>query len=129
MKPTLVFGSYRTIAATLAEDLRARLDAGKRAEIIVPTRSAAEALLSRLADALPTTRLEVHSIETLATRIVNDAGRYPRLASDQERELAMELAARTVDPALAATPGITSMLLHSERDVRDSGIALSDLRY
>jgi RecB family exonuclease len=128
MPHELIFGSYRANASALADELRLRLRAGERCEVIVPTRSAAGTLLSRLEDVLPTTRLEVHSIETLATRIVNEAGRYPRLASEHERELAMELAARSTDAALAATPGMTSMLLRSERDVRDSGIALSDLR-
>lgn len=128
MPHDLVLGSYRSIASALADDLRPRLRAGERFEVIVPTRSSAEALLSRLGDVLPTTRLEIHSIETLATRIVNEAGRYPRLASEHERELAMELAVRATDAALARAPGMTSMLLRSERDVRDSGIPLTDLR-
>lgn len=128
MPHELVLGSYRSIAAALADVLRPRIASGERCEVVVPTRSAAEALLSNLEDVLPATGISLHSIETLATRIVNEAGRFPRLASDDERELAMELACRATDAALAATPGITSMLLRSERDVRDSGLALDDLR-
>jgi hypothetical protein len=125
----VVFGSYRSIASALAEELRPRLRAGERCEIIVPTRSASEALLERLGDVLPTIHLEVHSLETLALRVVNAAGHFPRPAADSERELAMELACRSVDADLASTPGITSMLLRAERDVRDSGIPLADLRH
>jgi RecB family exonuclease len=129
MSHTLTFGSYRGVASALADELRPRLRGEDRIEVIVPTRSAADSLLARLSDALPTTNLSVHSIETLATRILNEAGRFPRVASEQERQLGMELACRSTDATLAATPGITSMLLRSERDVRDSGIALGELRY
>jgi hypothetical protein len=127
--PPLFFGRYRDIAKQIAE----RLKAGRGTdpfqpwseEVIVASRGMADAIARELR---PVAALRLQSLETLARRILNDAGEYPRVASDAERRLAMRSAARSIDHPLTTTRGIAAMLERSYRDMRDSGLALDDLR-
>ncbi|MCU1347177.1 MAG: hypothetical protein JWO56_207, partial [Acidobacteria bacterium] len=90
---------------------------------------AAELLVHRPAGAAG---LRLQTLDELARRIVNDAGEYPRVASDAERRLAMRTAVRAIDDPAAATimesRGIASMLERAYRDVRDSGVTLETFR-
>jgi hypothetical protein len=143
--PPVFFGRYRDIALQVAE----RLSAGRGGdplapwseEVIVASRGVADAIsraldrtqwgASALAgerDPRPIAGLQLQTLETLARRILNEAGEYPRVASEAERRLAMRMAARAIDDPMMTTRGIAAMLERSYRDVRDSGLTLDDLR-
>src|SRR5207253_2340291 len=117
------------IAARIAERLRAARGSDPLApfaeEVVVASRGMAESIAREMR---PVAALQLHSIETLARRVLNDAGDYPRVASDAERRLAMRTAARAIDDPMMTTRGIAAMLERSYRDVRDSGLTLDDLR-
>jgi RecB family exonuclease len=69
--------------------------------------------------------LRLRTLEELARRVINDAGEFPRVASDAERRLAMRTAVRTVEHPMMESRGVAAMLERSYRDVRDSGIPLA----
>ena len=100
--PPLHFGRYNEIASQVAERLMSARGADPlRAwgvEIIVASRGVAESISRALLadDSRPIAALQLQSLETLARRVLNDAGEYPRVASDAERRLAMRVAARFV---------------------------------
>src|SRR5205823_2158327 len=127
--PPVHAGRYRDIAKEIAERLRAARGSDPLTpfaeEVVVASRGMAEAIAREMR---PVAALQLHSIETLARRVLNDAGDYPRVASDAERRLAMRTAARAIDDAMMTTRGIAAMLERSYRDVRDSGLTLDDLR-
>src|SRR5438045_2521526 len=99
-------------------------------ESIVASRGVAESISRALLadDSRPIAALQLQSLETLARRVLNDAGEYPRVASDAERRLAMRVAARAVDDPMMSGRGIASMLERTYRDVRDSGLTIKQLR-
>src|SRR5437762_4671602 len=132
--PPLHFGRYNEIACQVAERLiPARGDDPLRAwrvEVIVASRGVAESISRALlaGESRPIAQLQLQSLETLARRVLNDAGEYPRVASDAERRLAMRVAARAVDDPMMSGRGIASMLERTYRDVRDSGLTIKQLR-
>ncbi|HEX2121603.1 MAG TPA: hypothetical protein VHL59_08180, partial [Thermoanaerobaculia bacterium] len=71
--------------------------------------------------------LQMRSLDELARAIVNDAGEFPRVASEMERRLAMRMAARAVGDGLMDGRGVASMLERSYRDLRDSGLTLAEI--
>src|SRR5205823_2020487 len=90
------------IAKEIAERLRAARGSDPLTpfaeEVVVASRGVAEAIAREMR---PVAALQLHSIETLARRVLNDAGEYPRVASDAERRLAMRTATRA--PSIART--------------------------
>jgi RecB family exonuclease len=143
--PPVLFGRYRDIASQVAE----RLSAGRGGdplgpwseEVIVASHGVADAISKALfraqwgagalageRDPRPIAGLQLQTLEMMARRILNDAGEYPRVASEAERRLAMRMAARAIDDPMMMTRGIAAMLERSYRDVRDSGLTLDELR-
>ncbi|HKO59470.1 MAG TPA: hypothetical protein VJ276_26620, partial [Thermoanaerobaculia bacterium] len=111
--PLVRFASYREIAAAVAARAAERAPrAGFHwpASVIVPSRGVADAISAELLLHLPNgvAGLQMPTIETLARNVLNDAGEYPRIASDAERRLAMRLAARSVDDPMMESRGIGS---------------------
>ena len=88
--PPLHFGRYNEIASQVAERLMSARGADPlRAwgvEVIVASRGVAESISRALlaCDSRPIAQLQLQSLETLARRVLNDAGEYPRVASDAE---------------------------------------------
>ena len=124
MPPLLRLARARDIAAEVAE----RLAAGAREEVVVASSGMASAIASALLSRLPNgvAGVRLQTLNDLARRIVNDAGEYPRLASDAERRLAMRTAARAVDDPMMESRGMAAMLERAYRDVRDAGVTLAD---
>ncbi|HEV7923566.1 MAG TPA: PD-(D/E)XK nuclease family protein [Thermoanaerobaculia bacterium] len=127
------FATYREIAASVASRAAGLAPRGGFAwpqSVIVPSRGVGDAIASELLLHLPqgVAGLQLPTLETLARDIVNDAGEYPRIASDAERRVAMRLAARSVDEPMMESRGIGSMLERAWRDVRDGGLTLEELR-
>jgi hypothetical protein len=127
------FASYREIAAAVAARAAGQAPRGGFAwpeSVLVPSRGVADAIAAELLLHLPRglAGLELQTPETLARRILNEAGEYPRVASDAERRLAMRLAVRSVDDPMMESRGIGSMLERAYRDVRDGGLTLEELR-
>src|SRR5437588_10858425 len=127
--PPVHAGRYRDIAKEIAERLRAARGSDPLTpfaeEVVVASRGMAEAIAREMR---PVAALQLHSIETLARRVLNDAGDYPSVASEAERRLAMRTATRAIDDPMMASRGIAAMLERSYRDVRDSSLTLDDLR-
>jgi RecB family exonuclease len=136
--PLLRLARYRDIAREIAERLVATVgDDPLRAwseEVIVSSNSVGQAIASELLARLPSgvAGLRLQTLEALAKRILNDAGEYPRVADVAERRLAMRTAVRSVeepaDMSIMDSRGMPSMLERSHRDLRDSGVTLSDLQ-
>jgi PD-(D/E)XK nuclease superfamily len=123
--------SYREIATQIAARLaasRAGVDplAPWTEEVVVASGGMANAITRELLARIPNgiAGLHLQTLETLARRIVNAAGEFPRVASEGERRLAMRTAVRLVDDAMLESRGIAAMLERSYRDVRDSGFTL-----
>jgi len=123
--------SYRDIAAQIAARLaasRAAVDplAPWTEDVVVASGGLANAITRELLVHIPNgiAGLHLQTLETLARRIVNAAGEFPRVASEGERRLAMRTAVRLVDDAMLESRGIAAMLERSYRDVRDSGFTL-----
>ena len=123
--------SYQEIATEIA----ARLAAGRAGadplapwaeEVVVASGGLANSIARELLARIPNgiAGLELQTLESLARRIVNAAGEFPRVANDAERRLAMRTAVRRVDDAMLESRGIAAMLERSYRDVRDSGFTL-----
>src|SRR5712692_6457123 len=99
--PLLRFARYRDIAREVAERLVAAVGNDPlRAwseEVIVSSNSVGQAIASELLARVPSgvSGLRLQTLETLAKRILNDAGEYPRVASVAERRLAMRTAVRS----------------------------------
>lgn len=125
---------YEDLAARIAEKLAAaRAHAGPLApwaeEIIVASRSVADAITSAFVALHPegAAGLRAEPLESLARRILNAAGEYPRVASDAERRLLMRAAVRTSDDPVMQSRGIASMLERTYRDIRDSDVAIEQI--
>jgi hypothetical protein len=71
--------------------------------------------------------LRIQTIDELAGRLLESAGRGRRVAGDAERRLAMRTALRTSAHPMLESRGVASMLERAYRDVRDGGLTLSDL--
>jgi PD-(D/E)XK nuclease superfamily len=131
--PSVHIARYRTIAAAAAERLLAgRGDDPLRPwaeEVIVPSRGMAEAITAELLARVPNgvAALQLRFLEDLARSIVNDAGEFPRVASDIERRLAMRMAVRAVEHPMMEGRGMAAMLERSYRDVRDGGMTVDEL--
>jgi RecB family exonuclease len=131
--PLLTLAPYNVIASTVA----ARLATGRDAldplaawteEVIVASSGVSQSIAAALLERAPrgVAGLQLQSIDTLARRIVNSAGEFPRVATDEERRLAMRTATRSLDDPLTSTRGAAAMLERSYRDVRDTGITLGE---
>src|SRR5262245_56711535 len=98
--PLLHHGSYRDLAGALAE----RLSDSPQQEVIVASSGMANAILTALLRGRAgVAGLRLQSIDSFARRLLNDAGEYPRVASDAERRLAMRQAVRSVDDPMMET--------------------------
>src|SRR5436190_4390844 len=103
--PSLQFSGYREmafdIALRLAQSRATSADplAPWVEDVIVPSRGVAEAITTALVQRMPMgiAGLRLHSIDTLARQIVNNAGELPRVVSEAERRVAMRTAIRTID--------------------------------
>ncbi len=133
MAPPVTLAPYNVIAGEIAERLAAARDPRDPfgpwpEEVIVASSGVSQAIAAALLRRLPqgVAGLQMQSIETLARRIVNAAGEFPRVATEAERRLAMRTATRSLDDPLVATRGAAGMLERSYRDVRDSGITLAE---
>jgi hypothetical protein len=130
--PSLEFAPYAALSARLAERLALSRGSNPLApwneEVIVASAGVADAVAAQLV--LQTGSgvfgLRLQTIESFAQRVVNACGEYPRVATDEERRLAMRTAVRAVDHPMLETRGAATMLERSYRDVRDSGITLTD---
>ena len=131
--PLLTLAPYNVIARTVA----ARLAAGREAldplaawteEVIVASSGVSQSIAAALLERSPrgVAGLQLQTIDALARRIVNSAGEFPRVATDEERRLAMRTATRSLDDPLTSTRGAAAMLERSYRDVRDTGITLGE---
>src|SRR5436305_5032343 len=123
--------TYREIARQVAARLAAsRAGADPLAawpeEVVVASAGLAGAITRELLTHIPNgvAGLQLQTLESLARRIVNAAGEFPRVANEGERRLAMRTAVRLVDDAMLESRGIAAMLERSYRDVRDSGFTL-----
>ncbi len=130
----LFLQTYDDLARSIAERLatsRAGADplAPWQLEVIVASSGVARAIQAELAVRAPNgiAALRLHTVESLAQRILNDRGEYPRVATPAERRLAMRAAARTVDHPMMETRGTPAMLERSYRDVRDAGQTVSGI--
>jgi RecB family exonuclease len=124
MPPLLRLARSRDIAAEVAE----RLVRDPRAEVVAASSGMASAIAAELLARVPNgvAGVRLQTLNDLARSIVNDAGEYPRVATDGERRLAMRAAARAVDDPMMESRGIGAMLERSYRDVRDAGVTLAD---
>jgi hypothetical protein len=130
--PSVHVVPYRQIASEIAERLAAAREgcdplAVWTEEVLVPSRAVAHAIAGELLRRMPRgiAGLRLRTLEELAREVLNDAGEFPRVASDAERRLAMRTAVRTVEHPMMESRGIAAMLERSYRDVRDSGLPLA----
>ncbi|MEA2237091.1 MAG: ATP-dependent helicase/nuclease subunit [Thermoanaerobaculia bacterium] len=123
--PLLLFDNYRSIAANVASRLSAERN---DFEVLVASGGVANAIATELLRQKPNgaAGLRIETIETFAKRIVNAAGELPRVASEAERRLAMRTAIQRIEDPMMESRGIAAMIERSWRDVRDSGITLSE---
>src|SRR4051812_43606821 len=106
-------GTYRDLAAAID----ARLSESPQQEVIVASAGLSSAITAELLRGRGgVAGLRLQTIDAFARRLLNDAGEYPRVASNAERRLAMRLAVRTVDDPMMETRGIDSMLERTYRD-------------
>lgn len=134
------FGRTRDLLAPLAQRIAvlhaARFRSGGLTEllrhpleVLVPSRAFAESLTSALLEIRPEglAGIEIRTPETLALRILNRAGKHPRVATPAEQLLAMRAAAAGTRGSLQGVEGAGALLLRTWRDVRDSDRTLEDL--
>jgi RecB family exonuclease len=118
-------GRYRDLAGAIAERLRE----SPQQEVIVASAGLAQAITAELLRGRAgVAGLRLQSIDAFARRLLNDAGQYPRVASDAERRMAMRAAVRTVDDPMMQTRGIAAMLERTYRDLRDGGLTLAQFQ-
>ena len=122
--PLLHLARYRDVAAEVAE----RLIPDDGSEVLVASGGVASAIAAELLRRRPGgfAGLRIETIETFAARVVNASGEFPRLAKDDERQLAMRMAVRSIDDPMMESRGIAAMIDRSWRDVRDGGFTLAD---
>ncbi|HSP35377.1 MAG TPA: PD-(D/E)XK nuclease family protein, partial [Thermoanaerobaculia bacterium] len=133
MVPPVTTAPYSAIARDVASRLAASHDprdplAPWPEEVIVASGGLSDSIAAALLTHFPTgiAGLQMHSLETLARRIVNAAGEFPRVATEAERRLAMRAVTRALDDPLVNTRGAAAMLERSYRDIRDDGITLAE---
>jgi RecB family exonuclease len=121
MTPELAFSRYREIAADVAK----RVASGD-VQAIVASNGVAAGIIAEALASSPNgaVSLQMPTIESFARAIVNDAGEYPRIASDAEQRFAMRSAARLAADRIIDSQALAAMLQRSYRDVRDSGMTL-----
>ena len=130
---SLRFAPYRLIAIEVAARLCARRNGDPLApwaeEVIVPSRGVAEAIAGQILERVPGgfAGLPIRTLDELARDLTTRAGLGVRVAADAERRLAMRTAIRTIDHPMMESRGVAAMLERSYRDVRDSGVTLSEL--
>ncbi len=92
--------------------------------MIVPSLGAASQISLELLRILPNgiAGVRLRTIDDFAKSLVTGV----RVASEAERRLAMRLASRGVEHSMMESRGVASMLERAYRDVRDSGLSLSD---
>lgn len=97
--------------------------------VLVPSRAAAAEIVRFALEQVPAgiAGLALYTPESLARSIVNGHGELPRAASDLERRLAMFEAARSLNDPTLPPQGLEAILDRSYRDIRDAGVAVSDL--
>ena len=122
--PSLHFARYREIA----QEIAALLAKTREQEVIVSSgglaASATAELIRLTASGVVSPRLAM--IDSFARRVANEAGEYPRIASDPERRLAMRAAVAGIDDPMMETRGIAAMMERAYRDIRDSGLTLGE---
>src|SRR4051812_17736102 len=103
--------AYKQIAGLIAQrlaDARAGLDplAPWTEEVVVASGGLANAIANELLQRIPNgiAGLQIHTLETLARRIVNAAGEFPRVANEAERRLAVRPAGRLRGGAVLPKP-------------------------
>lgn len=131
-------GTYETIIDAAADAIAASRGAGDLGswlaapvEVLVPSAAVASSLTRAIvARRGATAGVQIETIDRLAPRIVTLAHVNRRVASGEERSLAMQLALRAAAPddPIFTTPGITTLLERSWRDAADSGTTLKELR-
>src|SRR3954470_13050768 len=108
--PDLLLGRYKDLAAAIA----ARLAKDPAQEVIVASAGLAQAITAELLRGRAgVAGLRLPTIHRFARRLLNDAGEYPRVASDAERRLAMRAAVRSIGDPLMQTRGMPAMLERS----------------
>ncbi len=135
----LHFGRFRDLIPPLAALVRAeretRLrDGGPAAllrdpvEVIVASRAAAQALAAEILREAPgaLAGVTLRSLESFAASVINRAGRFPRVAGNDEQRLAMAAAIADAKPPLSSSPGLVPLLLRSWRDLRDGDRTVAD---
>lgn len=134
MPHVLSFSSYRDLADSLANQLHAERGeadalAPWTAGVIVASSGLSGAIAAALIARIPSgiAGLPLLSMENFARSVLNAAGEFPRVASENERHLAMRTAIRRFDDPLFDSRGVSSMLERSYRDMRDAGLTLDDL--
>lgn len=135
----LFCGSYPEIARTCATriaDARAALPLERRFAdqllVVVPSATIGKLLAEQLFThgANATLGVRIETIEHFAEALLVVSGQATRIATAEERLLAMHLATRTVAPddALLKSNGIVAMLERSYRDAIDGGSSLVELK-
>ena len=124
MTPTLRFSRYREIAA----DVAVAAGGGGAPQVIVASSGMAQAITAEALRNAPrgAVSLRLATIEVFARQVVNDAGEYPRIASDLEQRLAMRMAARRASESILDSDALGAMLQRSYRDVRDAGLTVDE---
>jgi RecB family exonuclease len=122
--PTLHFARYREIA----QEIAALLAKSSEQEVIVSSGGLAASATAELIRLTPggVVSARLAMLDNFARRIVNEAGEYPRIATDAERRLAMRAAVAGIDDPMMETRGIAAMMERSYRDIRDSGLTLAE---
>jgi len=122
--PTLHFARYREIA----QEIAALLAKSSEQEVIVSSGGLAASATAELIRLTPggVVSARLAMLDSFARRVVNEAGEYPRIASDAERRLAMRAAVAGIDDPMMETRGIAAMMERSYRDIRDSGLTLAE---
>ncbi|HEX6159720.1 MAG TPA: hypothetical protein VF111_06115, partial [Thermoanaerobaculia bacterium] len=120
---------YRQLASDVASHLASSREGAApldpwNDEVIVPSQAVADAIAASLLERFPRgiAGLRLQTLEALARRFVPG-----RVASEAERRLAMRTAVRVIDHPMTESRGIAAMLERAYRDVRDSGISLTEL--
>ncbi|MDQ6800122.1 MAG: PD-(D/E)XK nuclease family protein [Acidobacteriota bacterium] len=124
MPSQILFARYREIA----QEIAARLATSSEQEVIVSSGGLAAGATAEIIRLTPTgiVSARITMLDSFARRILNEAGEYPRTATDAERRLAMRAAVAGIDDPMMETRGIAAMMERSYRDVRDSGMTLAD---
>jgi RecB family exonuclease len=135
---SLHFGRYHDLTGPLAERIESLRPTGgslaehlgNPVELIVPSRAAATAVARALLARSPggVAGVELRTPESFALAVLQRTGRYPRIAGESHKRLAMIAAAKKARAPLRAVDGLAPLLARSWRDVRDSDLSIDELR-